>query len=97
VDRLRSKPARIIEAAGRNRDTPRLRLNVESTGDPHSGQKPRSTVLPLSPRIWWNFSLPVNVTAVAGNTIKLACPDPVSRWQSRHWHWKDFTGSAAIS
>src|SRR5260221_9333397 len=40
--------------------------------------------------------MPVTVSAARGNTMTEACPQPVSLWQSRHWHWKPRIGAAAI-
>jgi hypothetical protein len=53
---------------------------------PHSGQKYRVKVAPESLGLSKDLVCPVRVSAPAGTSATLACPEPVARWQSRHEH-----------
>jgi hypothetical protein len=65
--------------------------------DPHSGQKCRTTGLPLPPGAVNVFMLPVTVTVSFGTTIKAPNALPVNFWQSRQWHTTDIIGFAVVA
>jgi hypothetical protein len=64
--------------------------------EPHFGQKPRSTVLPLSAIFSSRVNSPSNFTASSGNKTFTVGEPLAMYWQSRHQHIRAAMGSAAI-
>ena len=63
------------------------------SGVPQSGQKCRVKVAPESLGLSKDLVWPARVSAAAGTSATLACPEPVACWQSRHEHISiDMTG-----
>src|SRR5262249_48826273 len=76
TDRQGSPPAKIQQPGVSG-----LRID---TGDPHSLQKPRRIVPPLSVLMeWYLSSFPLNFNRSLGTTSSAAKALPLARWQSR--------------
>src|SRR4029450_3471080 len=83
-------PAVIIARSG-------IALVFPNRLEPHSGQKPRLSVLPLSAFLSWDFTAPVTSSAAAGNPMSGSYAPPLAFWQSRQWQFPMKNGSAEHS
>jgi hypothetical protein len=83
-------PAMIATSPGMLDDLPNSR-------EPHSVQKPRRDVPPLSVALSWYLTGPV-ISIVASGTAKAVMkPPPLAFWQLRQWQWPGIIGSAPHS
>jgi hypothetical protein len=76
------------------RVTPGITARSEKIGEPHSGQKLRSTAWPLSPLSWNALSGPLTDIADFGIPTTTENAVPVCFWQRVQWHTPTNTGSA---
>jgi hypothetical protein len=68
------------------------------TGHPHSGQKPRLAMLPLSAVVLWYFGSPFVIrNAAPGTNSADAYALPLALWQSLQWQLSAIMGSAEHS